>query len=203
MRQVPTILAALDNWLFFLFVAIAVIFQVLSRAAKTAGKSSDESDDQPASRPPPLPRQYEQDSDAERIRKFLEALGQPTTNAPPPPAVPRTNVPPRPVAPVQPPRTMVTFPRKQKMPPPVPKIIIPERAAKAVPQTIGQTSEGPTRADLMRVLKSEAATSKPKKQVAVETDIVALLRSRSGLRNAMILREVFGPPRSMQPLDFV
>jgi hypothetical protein len=33
-----------------------------------------------------------------------------------------------------------------------------------------------------------------------ETNIATLLRSSSGLRNAIILREVFGPPRSLQPL---
>jgi hypothetical protein len=30
-----------------------------------------------------------------------------------------------------------------------------------------------------------------------------MLRSTSGLRDAIILREIFGPPRSMQPLDLV
>src|SRR5438552_16476223 len=38
--------------------------------------------------PPPIPR-APAESDEERIRKFLEALGQPTTSKPPPPVMPR------------------------------------------------------------------------------------------------------------------
>ena len=35
------------------------------------------------------------------------------------------------------------------------------------------------------------------------TDIAGFLRSSTGQRNAIILREIFGPPRSLQPLDLV
>src|SRR2546430_14894360 len=35
------------------------------------------------------------------------------------------------------------------------------------------------------------------------TDIATLLRSTAGLRNAIILREIFGPPRSLQPFDLI
>jgi hypothetical protein len=34
-------------------------------------------------------------------------------------------------------------------------------------------------------------------------DIATFLGSRAGLRNAIIIREIFGPPRSLQPLDLV
>ena len=45
-------------------------------------------------------------------------------------------------------------------------------------------------------------------QVAAEpeakrSDLMELLRSPSGLRNAIILREIFGPPRSMHPLELL
>jgi hypothetical protein len=36
-----------------------------------------------------------------------------------------------------------------------------------------------------------------------EISITLLLRSPSGLRNAIILREIFGPPRSLQPLELI
>jgi hypothetical protein len=47
-----------------------------------------------------------------------------------------------------------------------------------------------------------AADSKMKTGYA-GADIAKLLRSSTGQRNAIILREVFGPPRSLQPLDLV
>jgi hypothetical protein len=34
-------------------------------------------------------------------------------------------------------------------------------------------------------------------------NLATMLRSTSGLRDAIILREIFGPPRSLQPLDLV
>jgi hypothetical protein len=37
----------------------------------------------------------------------------------------------------------------------------------------------------------------------MELNILAMLKSTSGLRGAIILREVFGPPRSLQPLELV
>jgi hypothetical protein len=45
----------------------------------------------------------------------------------------------------------------------------------------------------------QPAASKEEKR----TDIAALLASESGLRNAIILREIFGPPRSLQSLDLL
>jgi hypothetical protein len=36
-----------------------------------------------------------------------------------------------------------------------------------------------------------------------ETSFAVLLRSSSGLRDAIILREIFGPPRSLQLLELV
>jgi hypothetical protein len=55
---------------------------------------------------------------------------------------------------------------------------------------------------------TESGVKAPFQPVAAQpttraVDIATLLRSTSGLRNAIILREIFGPPRSMQPLDLV
>jgi hypothetical protein len=47
------------------------------------------------------------------------------------------------------------------------------------------------------------ATPPPGKLEQRKTEIADLLTSTSGLRNAIILREIFGPPRSLQPLDLV
>jgi len=49
-----------------------------------------------------------------------------------------------------------------------------------------------------------AIASQPKSDSGqTEISIAVLLHSPSGLRNAIILREIFGPPRSLQPLELV
>src|SRR3989442_13572195 len=101
-----------DNLIFILLVAVALLFRWLASKAGQASKDSQEPRRRSTSTlgmPPPLPR-AEVETDDERIRKFLEALGQPTTSKPPPPVVHRTDIPPRPVAPVRPPPGMLPFP---------------------------------------------------------------------------------------------
>src|SRR5437764_14328855 len=95
----------LDNLLFLLFVAIAIFFQILTRAATKSRRRPGDTTRRSTS-PSQMSRPISGDADEtdeQRIRKFLEALGQPTTSKPPAPVVPRTDIPPRPLAPVQPP----------------------------------------------------------------------------------------------------
>jgi hypothetical protein len=46
-----------------------------------------------------------------------------------------------------------------------------------------------------------AATQSAAKGEKAKTDMATLLASTSGLRDAIILREIFGPPRGMQRLE--
>jgi len=48
---------------------------------------------------------------------------------------------------------------------------------------------------------SSEASAVGQRVVAEQQDFFLKLRSRQGLRSAIILREIFGPPRSLQPLD--
>src|SRR6266436_5798040 len=83
-----------ENLLFLLFVAGAFLFQLLTRAASKTSKNADESQRRSTSRPqtpPPVPR-APAESDEERIRKFLEALGQPAGSKPPRPVAQTTTV---------------------------------------------------------------------------------------------------------------
>src|ERR1043166_3730535 len=97
------IAANLDSLLFFLLVAVAVLFQLLSKAAGKTGKNQPRRTSTPTPKtPPPIPR-APTESNEEKIRKLLEALGQPPTSKPPAPVAPRTGIPPHPLAPVQPP----------------------------------------------------------------------------------------------------
>src|SRR2546428_2579839 len=97
------IAAHFENLVFLLLLAVAFLFQLLTRAASRAGRDQTKrTSTSTRGMPPPVPH-APTESDAERIRKFLEALGQPPTSRPPPPVVSRTDLPPRPVAPVRPP----------------------------------------------------------------------------------------------------
>src|SRR5262245_53812852 len=102
----------LDNLLFPLLIAVALLFQFLAKAAGKTGKDQTKRTSTPRT-PTPVQR-APTESDEDRIRKLLEALGQPPTSTPPPPVVPRTNIPPRPVAPVRPPLSPLSQLRREK-----------------------------------------------------------------------------------------
>src|SRR6266513_1192846 len=69
--------AHFENLLFLLLLVLAGLFQLLARAARKTSEDKEESTPRPAPRmQKPIPR-APAESDQERIRKFLEALGQP------------------------------------------------------------------------------------------------------------------------------
>jgi hypothetical protein len=205
-----------DNLLFLLLVAVALLFRWLASKAGQTSKDSEESERRSTSTPrtpPPIPH-APAETDEERIRKFLEALGQPTTSKPPPPIVPRIQEPAR--LPHLPPPIPPLFtessrrPRKVKLPGEFTKS--PYEAKKFTPKVAEaarfEIQEGPAPADPPPVIKTAAeayaAVTQPAAQLEQrKTNIEGLLRSTSGLRDAIILREIFGPPRSLQPLDAI
>lgn len=201
-----------ENLLFILLIAVAFLFQLLTRAAKKAGESSTETDRRstsPLPAPPPLPRAAIE-TDEERIRKFLEALGQPTTAIPPPPVVPRTDIPPRPLAPVQPPSGPFSPLRKVIREASRKRTVILDKSPVGTPGEWMREESVPASAETgtqpRKILSQQTAVlpiagSAP--LTATDLEITTLLSSAAGLRNAIILREIFGPPRSLQPLDLV
>ena len=211
--------AHLENLLFLLLLVLAGLFQLLGRAARKTNGDEEESTPRPAPRmPKPIPRAPAQ-SDEERIRKFLEALGQPPASTPPPPIVPRTNIPPRPLAPVQPPipRAWKVIREERRKRYVVLRESPPQGTVTSVekifpPATTGapafEVHEGPLPVEPPPIIKSPveayaAATRPIAKGAELKTDIATLLASKSGLRDAIILREIFGSPRSLQPLDLL
>ena len=210
-----------DNWLVLVFFGIAILFQILSRAGSKGRKKPDDPtrrSTSPSQRSRPLPREAD---DTDQIRKFLEALGQPTTSTPPPPAKqrptyqkPLTHVPPfgSPLPPLKtrPPDLPeeAELPREIRLPGQIPPI----RRAKTFRPTTSEAPfevhQGPQPPETPEKIKTAAeayalATAPAAKSVQRKSDVATLLRSTSGLRDAIILREIFGPPRSMQPLDLV
>ena len=209
----------IENLLFILLIVVAFLFQALARAVSKAKKDQTTPGSTPERRmSKPIPH-APTESDAERIRKFLEALGQPPTSRPPPPVVPRTDVPPRPLAPVKPPIARIweltreelrkrevivrESPQSEGLRPP--EKIIPPKLTSA---PAFEVHEGSLPLEPPPIIKTPveayaAATRPVTKAEESKTDIAILLASTSGLRNAIILREIFGPPRSLQPLDLV
>src|SRR5438552_12462210 len=206
----------LDNLLFLLFVALAIFFQILTRAATKSGRRP--GDTKPRSTSPsqmsrPLSNEPDE-TDQQRIRKFLEALGQPTTSKPPAPVAPRptdqrpvvlrhvgTMKSPLPPLTTRPP----DLPREIRLP----GQISPTREARTFQPRVAEApafevQQGPSPLEPISETEVRAAFQPIASQSSSRTpDIATMLRSTSGLRDAIILREIFGPPRSLQPLDLV
>jgi hypothetical protein len=209
------IAAHLDNFLFLLLVAVAVLFQFLAKAAGKTRKDQAKQASTPIPRTAqPIPRPPRA-SDEEQIRKLLEALGQPPTSKPPPPVVSRTNIPPRPLAPVQPPISPFSQLTREKLRKRevIPRENVPAftvtRAENIVPPNVTDASafevhEGSSPIGPPPIIRTVADVT----QTVVKTDesrtgITTLLASTSGLRDAIILREILAPPRGMRAIDLL
>ena len=218
------IAVSLDNLLFFLLIAVAALFQLLSKTISKAGKSdSNETSSLPKPQTPRPIQRAPRESDADRIRKFLEALGQPPTSTPPPPVAPRIDVPPRPLAPVQPTPVVpgaFRLPREQRekpdvsqresapfeqpsrlqqiVPPPEPPPAAPAfEVYEAVPVELQQPPV------IKPPVEAYTATQAVAKRADFTMNIATLLLSKSGLREAILLREILGPPRGLQAFDLL
>ena len=217
---------SLDNLLFFLLIAVAALFQLLSKTISKARKSdSNEVSSSPRPQTPQPVQRAPRESDADRIRKFLEALGQPPSSSPPPPVLPRTDIPPRRLAPVQPPPVipgMWRLPRQrpekpdvskrdsapleqpsglqQIVPPPVPA---PAAPAFEVHEAFPVERHQPSIATIPVESYSGSKAFEIAKRVDFKMDIATLLTSNSSLREAILLREILGTPRGLQALDLI
>ena len=217
------IAAHLENLLFLLLIAVAVLFQLLAKAAGKTSKDQTKPTSGPIPRTPPPILHAPTESDEERIRKLLEALGQPPTSKPPRPVVPRTDISPRPLAPVQPPTIYPPPPwkltreerRKREIIPresaPTPSVrhteeIVPPKITDAPAFEIHEGPllvEPPSPSIKARTEAYGATTRTIAKTAEPKTDIATLLASASGLRDAIILREILGRPRGLRmEMDF-
>jgi hypothetical protein len=207
------IAANFENLLFLLLVAVAVLFQWLAKAA--AKKTEDQTKRTSTPRTPPPIARAPRASDEEQIRKLLEALGQPPTSKPPPPVVPRTEVPARPLAPVKPPLSPLSQlrrerPRKRDVimkempPPPTVRGAVEIAPPKITGVPAFEVHKGPLPVEPTPIVKAPVGVYAAATRTIAKTpstDIVTLLASNSGLRDAMILREILGPPRSLRAIE--
>ena len=214
---------SLDNLLFFLLVAVAALFQLLSKTISKAKKSdSNETSSSPRPQTSRPIQRAPRESDSDRIRKFLEALGQPPSSTPPSPVLPRNNIPPRPLAPVQPPPALSRvwrLPRQRAEKPDVGQTesaplgqsgglqqilppVVPASAAATFEVHDAFAVEPQQPSTIKTAAESNAAASQiVAKRAGSKRDIATLLGSKSSLREAILIREILGPPRGLQALD--
>ena len=184
-------------WIILIVIAASIVRWLWQKAVEEKEKA-----DRPVVPDQPIPRSGESQSEEDRIRRFLEALGQPPGTTPPPKVAPRRWVPPTVFSPL-PPLTTV--------PPPLPSEPAPVSSAPAPPPlpmaerifkpAIEQEMEFEVRDVAMQTSSESSPYSRPME--AAPSGMRAKLASPQGLRDAIILREIFGPPRSLQPPDLV
>ena len=204
-----------QNIIFIIIAAIVGISRLIARISEESKKRSQ--------RPPQLPRAPERSrpeytqpvqrtqpkTDADRVREFLQALGQAPGTAPPPKVQPRTQIPPRPLAPVQPPTSTRPFlkPEFRSWREKMKEIVVLQQPAKPVPAPAIPTEANEPGAWIAQeqaqtrpaTTKMAIPTDQPVLPATVETLWKRNLRSTDSLRTAIILREIFGPPRGLQP----
>jgi hypothetical protein len=159
------------------------------------GKGEAQNTDSPPPPSRPITRGGETQTEEERIRKFLEALGQPAGSAPPKVAPRRKAVQPKNFSPLPPLTTA---------PPPLPEAPQIRTATPPPPLPIESATKRSAREPDFEVREVARQTSS---EPLPETRHTAAARIKLGtpqdLRTAIVLREIFGPPRSLQPLDLV
>ena len=216
----------LDNLLFLLLIAVAALFQLLSKAVSKARKSeSDETSESPEGQTPRPIQRAPRESDADRIRKFLEALGQLPSSTPSRSVLPRTDIPPRRLAPVQPPPLtpgVWRLPRERREKPDVSQresapveqpSELEQIAPPLVPPPVAPAFEVqealPVELQQPPIIKTPVeAYAAPKASGVLTTadfkaNIATLLASKSSLREVILLREILGTPRGLQVLDLL
>ena len=177
-------------WILLIIAAITLVRWLIQKG-KTEAQDSEAPPPTPSQ---PITRGGESQTEEERIRRFLEALGQPAGTTPPK-VIPRRRVQPR-IFPRLPPLTTAPPPlpdgpeTSAPTPPPLPVEYVTERAAEPVfelREVATQTSSEPAPETRRDQIPRFAARIK--------------LGTPQDLRTAIVLREIFGPPRSLQPND--
>jgi hypothetical protein len=180
-------------WIILLVAAAGLLRWLLQKK----GDATKQDSERPTAPPAPISR-AEPQTEEERIRRFLEALGQPAGTRPPPKVTPRRAAQPR-VFPSLPPLTST--------PPPLPSTPPPAARATAPPPIKERIFKPATVQELgfeVRDIGAQISSDLPmesRRATVEQPGFLARLASREGLRSAIILREIFGPPRSLQPPD--
>jgi hypothetical protein len=188
-----------DTIIFLVLAGIALIFKWLTKQASSEREDpTGSTPNEPAQRPPPQ-------SDEERVRRFLEALGAPPGTKPPPPLQPRQAASRRVVTPTSPtkPRKVTNRKWEQSLPPlttsPLPPPIVVEVPSPPAPSPPPPAPRMPVSLPLSPLIPAELTA--PARRLTPVVSLGEVLRRRGSVRQAVVLREVLGPPRGLQPRD--
>ncbi len=193
----------LDNIFFLVLLGVAALFKWLSQKTQEPGKGSDPSKQEGALHPSPT------ESEEERMRRFFEALGRPTSAPAPRNITPESTASPKRAARrggplVSPLPPLTTRPPVEAKPPP--SVAIPPPLPSS---TSYQSKPSPAEAPVFEVRRDPSPpppdlvaasidVPSPSRNLVTTFPVSGLLVSADDLRRAVILREVLGPPRSLQ-----
>lgn len=202
-----------DNPLFILLILIAGLLRWLAqRATAKKEQNSEPSTSTSPARNAPIPRGAE-DTEEARVRRFLEALGQPTSSSPPSKIKPRPVAQKRAALPHVPPFAS-PLPPLTTMPQPLPDrpVLVQESTSpRSAPRVFKPRAPEPPIFEIRDLLSQNRPASDKRvlrgsnvsptileSETRHDETFLARLTTSQGLREAVILREIFGPPRSMQ-----
>lgn len=186
---------------------VILILAGIAGLIKVALKARSETD----STPPPSPRT---ENDAERIRRFREAMGLPPSANLPPPVKPRPPAPAQPLPQIPAPNRFPGLPqagRLRRVQPTTPPLT--QRTAPARPLATQAPAPMPTRSSTPALTPVEATlfpeAPPPAYSPAITRTggptgpsrsqlLVARLRDPASIREAIVLREILGPPKALQ-----
>jgi hypothetical protein len=174
-----------------IIAAVALLRWLIQR-----GKGEAQNTETPPAPSQPITRGGETQTEEERVRKFLEALGQPPGTTPPKVAPRRRYVEPQifpklPRLKTAPPPVPQAHVAQASMPPPMPIEIVTQRAATVLEPNF----------EVHEVARQTSSEPLPEINRAAGFAARFKLGTPQDLRTAIVLREIFGPPRSLQPLD--
>jgi len=209
------------------FIPFLVLVFVVITKAIAASRQNQVPPPRPRDTGPRPPRQAEQpDSEEERMRRFMEAVGLPGGGAggaggavkPPPVVRPRPQAQLRPLPPIQPPgETSYPTPgrlrRARTDTPPVmrpapapiqrvapvqqaPSVQPAMRSVEAAPRPISQ--KVPEAPPVAAVFSAYAQDATPAPEVYTSRGLLLDLRNPQTVRQAIVFREILGPPKAFQ-----
>ncbi|HEY2139642.1 MAG TPA: hypothetical protein VGH00_06155 [Chthoniobacterales bacterium] len=177
------------------FVLLVILAVWLLRWLVEKGKRETQNTDTPPAPSQPISRGSQTQTEEERVRKFLEALGQPPGSAPPKASSRRRYVEPQ---------VFPKLPRLKTAPPPLPASTA---APKSPPPLAIRVASAPGSGAVESNFEVHEVARQSSSEPAPAINRAALFGARlklgtpDDLRTAIVLREIFGPPRSLQRLD--